>query len=745
MSQATQKSRFASFESKLGEDQLLLSSFHGREQLGALFAYNVDLLHPDGGQDVILDELVGDNASIRLQMETDEMKDTRYFNAIIASLTFTGREDAFGTYRARLVPWLWLLTRTSDCRSFQDKTVQQIMEKVFTDYGFKDSKDFRFDLRGSYKPKPFCVQYNETAFNFVSRLMEHEGIYYWWEHSNGHHTMVITDDMVSHTFNPLRKEIESRSGRSVKGGYLYNLQVQKNVSSGAFALNDYNFKSPKEDLRSRMTQEKQQAASHFEHFEYPGFYRDAEEGATLSKIRLQEVQANHHWICANSTARAMAAGYKFQLTRADREDLERNYLIVSSTIAVEVNDYKTGSGSAPKFECQIRGIPDDGVFRSPRLTPKPAVRGPQPALVVGPPGEEIYCDENGRVKVHFYWDRRSEANAESSKWVRVSQPSAGGQYGFMSVPRIGQEVLVEFMNGDPDQPIVTGRVYNGENQHPYDPQSFKSKSSWKTNTYPGGGGFNEVRLDDAKGKEQIFLHGQKDMDTRILNESREFVGVNKHVTTGKDIREQAGQDKHETVLRDSKAHVKEDQSITIDGNDVKRVGKAFEIQSTGTMRIYTMSEGRLHAVGDLGVESEENLVVLGGSSVTLRCGDSFVQLTPAGITIQGPNVWINSDRPSPRPLVPINPLPVALPLAPDMAADASAGRVETSKGMGYQLTADSVSSQKVSKFELAADSGAPFVEIPESEGAPPASRSAAGGPSAFGGGGPNVETPEGAE
>ncbi|HEX2750414.1 MAG TPA: type VI secretion system tip protein TssI/VgrG, partial [Verrucomicrobiales bacterium] len=499
----TQENRHAAVETKLGKDRLLLKSFAGREELGRLFSYQIVLLDPN--QDVDPDDLVGTMISVRLELENTS---TRYFSGFLSKLSFLGYEKGAGVYHGEVVPWLWMLTRTSDCRSFQEKTVKQILETIFGEQGFHD---FEFKLSRSYKPRVFCVQYNETYFNFVSRLMEHEGMYYFWKHENGKHTMVIVDDMSKHEAHPQRAEIEWRERTGLlEDGYLYDLRVQKAVSTGAYAHSDYNFKKPSDDLKKKKEKPLKHAAAKFELFEFPGAYREGADGDALAEVRIQEAQVGHETMDAMVTARAVSCGYYLKLKKAERADQQRRYLIVSTNISISQDAYTSGTGgNEDRFECHINAIPDNAVYRPRRSSVKPTMHGPQTAMVVGPAGEEIYTDEHGRIKVQFYWDRRSEGNEKSSKWVRVSQPAAGGGYGFCSLPRIGQEVIVEYIEGDPDRPIVTGCVYNGNNKPPYSLPGDKTKSVWKTNSSKGGGGYNEIRMEDSKSSEQIFIHAQK--------------------------------------------------------------------------------------------------------------------------------------------------------------------------------------------------------------------------------------------
>lgn len=697
MSSPTGKHRHAAIDTALGPDKLLLKSMSGREELGRLFDYHLVLLDP--AQDVDPDKLVGTNVTIRLQLENQK---TRYFNGYIASLSFLGYEANAGVYHAQMVPWLWLLSRTSDCRIFQEKTVKQILEEVFKDFGFQD---YEFKLSGSYKPKVHCVQYNETALNFVSRLMEHEGIYYWWKHENGKHTMVITDDMAKHQEHPERSKIEWRPRTGLlEDGFLYDLRVQKTVSTGAFATNDYNFKKPKQDLRSKLAKEKKHAAAKFEHFEFPGIFRETGDGQSLAKVRLEEAQVGHESIDAMVTARAMSCGYMFQLSRAERKDQERKYLITSTVLTISVDAYGTGGGSGDKFECHITCIPEASVFRPARISPKPLIRGPQTALVVGPSGEEIYTDEFGRVKLHFYWDRRSKADDKSSKWVRVSHPSAGGTYGFISMPRVGQEVIVEFLNGDPDQPLVTGRVYNGENMPPYKLPGDKTRTVWKSNSSKGGGGFNEMRFEDAKDKEQIFIHGQKDMDVRVKKVRKEYTGADQHLIVGNDQLKKVTRDLHQEIGRHHKKSIAKNHHVDIGEDDITKVGKSHQVAAGSDVRIAAGGDTEINTSGSTAIVSGTSIVVE-AMEITLKGAGGFVKVDPSGVTIQGSLVLINSGGSAGSKKAVAKKTPEK-PSKAAMADDSKAGKIEKSKGMGHASQPQTWKKQTV--HDLAAQSGSPF-------------------------------------
>jgi type VI secretion system secreted protein VgrG len=696
---ATQQNRHAAIDTKLGPDRLLLKSFSGREDLGRLFDYHLVLLDPE--QDVDGDDLVGTNATLRLQLENGA---TRFFNGYISSVAYLGYENGAGVYHASFVPWLWLLTRTSDCRIFQQKTVREIIEETFRDHGFEH---YEFKLQRSYTPREYCVQYNETDFDFISRLMEYEGIYYFWKHENGKHTMVIVDDKSAHTAHPDRAEVEWRQRSALlEDGYIYDFTVQKTVSSGACATSDYNFKEPKTDLRKTKEQKKKHAAATFELFEFPGAYRKPADGEALAKLRIEEAQTGHEIVSAMSTARAAACGYFLKFSKTERADQARRYLITGTRISISQDAYTPGGGgSGDKFECHITGIPDSNSFRPARATPRPVMRGPQTALVVGPAGEEIYCDEHGRVKVHFYWDRRSTANEQSSKWMRVSQPAAGGGYGFMSLPRVGQEVIVDFIEGDPDRPIITGSVYNGVNTPPYALPGDKNKATWKTNSTKGGGGFNEIRLDDTKGTEQIFINAQYDMDVNILHDVRTTIANHSDLTVGKDHTESIGANQALTIGANHTESVGANSDLTVARNRTESIGINQSV-SVGSESHYTIG-GNFHitAGADVYIEAGAKIVLEAKAGITLKVGGNYVTVSPAGVAINGSMVLINSGGAA-LPGTKVAKKDPEKPKKPKAAATAGAGSVETTQGMGHASNPETWSTTTV--HDIAAAEGAPF-------------------------------------
>jgi len=459
----TQKHRELAIETTLGEDALLLISFSGTEQLGRLFEYKLELASED--YQIGPESIVGQNVSIRLNLGNSGI---RYFNGYVSHFTQLTSSGELARYRASIVPWFWFLTRVADCRIFQDKTVPEIIEQIFRDRGFTD---FENGLSSKYRTWEYCVQYRETDFNFISRLMEQEGIYYFFKHENGKHSLVLADSASAHEPYPEFEQLEyhpAEKGTSTEE-CISDWVVETHLQPCSYALNDFDFKNPKGDLQARTKVSREHTASDFEIYDYPGEYTETSDGEEYTKKRIEELQAQYEVAMASSDSRGICAGFNFSLTDHPRDDQNVDYLITSAGYNIECGEFFAAMDGGGEFVllCNFTAIKSSQPFRSPRTTPKPKVSGPQTAIVVGPSGEEIYTDEYGRVKVKFHWDRYSKADENSSCWIRVAQVWAGKNWGAIYTPRIGQEIIVEFLEGDPDKPIITGRVYNDQAKPPY--------------------------------------------------------------------------------------------------------------------------------------------------------------------------------------------------------------------------------------------------------------------------------------
>ncbi len=541
-----QDERMLAITTTLGTEKLAVGAVRIQEQISRLFHLEAELATEDG--EINLDNVIGQKATIRLNIGQD---DKRYFNGYVNRLLQVANEGQYARYQATIVPWLWFLTRTSDCRIFQNKTVPAIIEDIFQLYGFSD---YKLKLTATYPKWEYCVQYRETAFNFVSRLMEQEGIYYFFEHEDGNHTLVLADSISAHQPFPGYADInfhelqQGASEREVITGWTF----EKEVQPVAYALQDFDFKKPKTSLLSSSNVSRNYGKAEYEIYDFPGEYLDHGEGQRLADVRLNEIQSQYELFHGEASARGLAAGCIFKLKEHPRADQNRDYLITEVSLQADSGPFDTSSG-AESFSCSLAAIDKSQQFRAERLTPKPIVQGPQTAIVVGPSGEEVYTDEHARVKVHFHWDRHDKSDENSSCWIRVSQYWAGKTWGSIHVPRIGQEVIVEFLEGDPDEPIITGRVYNADQTPPYALPANKTQSGVKSRSSKAGGSanFNEIRFEDKKGSEMLTIHAEKDQEIGVENDESHWVG----------------HDRQKTIDHDETTHVKHDRTETVDNNE----------------------------------------------------------------------------------------------------------------------------------------------------------------------------------
>src|SRR5215475_7550484 len=573
----TQINRRIAITTPLGEDALLLRGFNGTEAISQLFHFDLDLLSEN--ESVKLEDLVGKSVTLRIfDIEGEE----RYWNGFISRFSQGSQDRRLTAYRAQMVPWLWFLTRTSDCRIFQNKTVPDIIEKIFADLKFKD---YQLRLYGNFAPRDYCVQYRETDFNFVSRLMEEEGIYYFFKHEQNKHTLVLANDPAAHEacLGQKTARYDFRGGAVTYEDVITEWHHEEEFRTGAWAQTDYNFETPSMSLAVTVN-----GNNPYEIYEYPGEHRVRGNGDRLARIRLQEHTARTTVSHGASGCRHFTSGFQFTLQDHYRKDLNTPYLLTRVRHVATQDSYQAGGTSEElsyrnRFECMPSSIP----YRPHRDTPQPFVQGCQTAVVVGPAGEEIFTDNYGRVKVQFHWDREGKKNENSSCWIRVSHPWAGQGWGAISIPRIGQEVIVDFLEGDPDQPIITGRVYNAEQMPPFGMPGGAVVSGVKSNSTKGGGGYNEVSMNDTKGTELINIHAQYDQQKKVEHDER--------VNIGNDRTEQVGHDEKITIGNNRTEKVVVDETISIGGNRKEDVTGNETITITGN-RTETVIANETHAI-----------------------------------------------------------------------------------------------------------------------------------------------------
>jgi type VI secretion system secreted protein VgrG len=610
----------------LAEDVLALRSFTMQEKLGRLFQIEAEMSSENA--DIDLDNVVGNNVTIRLTIGQNV---DRYFNGFVSRMAQVSNVGGFAHYRATIVPWLWFLTRTADCRIFQAQTAPDIIEAVFKAQGFND---YKLSLSGTYVAREYCVQYRETDFNFVSRLMEQEGIYYFFTHEAGKHTLVLADSISAHSPYPGYDEIifqileKGATGREV----ITDWTMEKEAQPVACALNDFDFTKPKTSLLANANVTRQHGAAQFELYDYPGEYVDPSEGDRLSGVRLDEIQTQYETLHGQANTRGLATGCTFTMKKHPRDDQNRDYLITGVSLHADAGEFASGKTEGEFFSCSFTAIPKAQQFRSSRLTPKPMVQGPQTAIVVGTAGEEIYTDQYGRVKLQFHWDRYGKADENASCWVRVSQQWAGKQWGAIYLPRIGQEVIVEFLEGDPDRPIITGRVYNAVAMPPYALPGQMTKTTFKSNSTKGGNGFNEIRFEDKKGSEQVFIHGEKDQDVRIKNDCKEWIGNDRHLIVTQDQIEHVQNNRSETVDKSHMESIGSDRNLNVTGKEAVAIGGSKSLTVTGDV-IEVFKGNHSEVVTKDYYLKADNIVIEGMTNVTIKVGQSFIAIEAGGISL----------------------------------------------------------------------------------------------------------------
>ena len=582
-----QTDRRIAISTPLGKDILLLRGFTGAETISELFHFDLDLLSENDS--VKFQDIVGKNVTLRL---FDANGGERYWNGFISRFSQGAQDRRLTIYRAQMVPWLWFLTRTADCRIFQKETVPDIIKKIFGDLGFTD---YKFRLYGSFESRDYCVQYRETDFNFVSRLMEEDGIYYYFEHQDGKHILILANDPAAHQPcpNQATARYDFRGGSVPYEDVITEWHYAEEVRPGAWTQTDYNFETPSTSLAVSVN-----GKNHYEIYEYPGEYRGRSQGDRLARIRLQEQTVPAMVSQGASGCRYFGPGYQFTLKDHYRGNLNQTHLLTSVRhTASQGGDYQVGHEATeePTYRNSFECIPFSTPFRPARATRRPFVQGCQTAVVVGPGGEEIYTDKYGRVKVQFHWDREGKKNENSSCWIRVSHPWAGQGWGAVSIPRIGQEVVVDFLEGDPDQPIIIGRVYNAGQMPPFGMPGGAMVSGIKSNSTKGGGGYNEISLNDTKGTELINIHAQYDQQKKVEHDERvnvgndrtESVGHDETITIGNNRAEKVGVDETITIGSNRTEKVGSNETITIGADRTEKVG-ANETISIGNNRTETV-------------------------------------------------------------------------------------------------------------------------------------------------------------
>jgi type VI secretion system secreted protein VgrG len=620
-------------ETPLGPHALLLTEMSGFEHLGRISEFHIQL--KSKRPDIMGEQMLGQNVTIRLELVGKH--EGRYFNGyitrwsgvteIVDSMKGQNYTKAY-LYDAVVHPWLWFLTRQANSRIFQNKKVPEILKEVFTAHG--GLAKFEDKTTRSYPRWTYCCQYRETDFNFVSRLMEQEGIYYYIKHENGLHTMVLADASSHHTpapgFEQLRFDLEDRPDMEA----IHSWNAHSEIQPGKYVVDDFNPAKPRTAMLASAQKKREHKYPDFEFYDYPAEYDTAEDGRALAAVRLDELQAQYHTFSGSGSVRGFEVGRVFELQRHPIAAYNAKHLIVSVSYVGTCNTDSSG-GTAFSFDSHITAIPANQQYRPPRNTPKPLIQGPQTATVVGPSGEEIYTDPTGKmcsVKVQFRWDRYGRADENSSCWIRVATPWAGNGYGAMVIPRIGQEVVVQFEEGDPDSPLITGSVYNGVNKPPYELPAEKTRWGLKSRSSKGGGAsnFNELRFEDKKGSEEVYLHAEKDHNLFIKNNRTETIEAESRLDVKADTMAKHGADVH----------------VDVAGDDIRKIGGGIHLKVGHDWQAKVGSKLAADVGQEIHLKSGMTLILESGAQISLKVGDNFIDINPGGVYIKGTKVMINS-------------------------------------------------------------------------------------------------------
>ncbi len=634
-----------SLQTALG-DTLRFKAMTASEELGRLFEFDVDAVADDGAIKPV--DLLGKPASVELEMFSTEAK-SRYFHGLVCAVETGGAIGVEYRYRLFLRPWLWLLTRRTDTRVFQEMSVQDILKKVFEEH---NTTDYKFEVDGPFPKYDYCVQYRESDFNFVSRLMEQEGIYYYFRHTADKHTMVLVDAKTRHQKYKGFDEFLHRpdADGQIDLEPITEWRAREEIQSGQVVLHDYDFTMPKNPIKGKSTSPRVGDYPKFEVYDYPGRHLNAETAVAseidrYARLRMEELQARYARVDGFGIVRGLACGHLFDLAEHARKDQNQTYLAVSTRYEMAYSGYEASTTEDTYCRCRFTAIANTETFRTACTTPKPIVSGLHTAVVVGPDGEEIFTDQHGRVKVQFHWDRLGKKDGKSSCWVRVSSPWAGKGWGGISLPRVGQEVVVDFLGGDPDKPLITGRVYNGDQTPPYALPTNATVSTNKSRSSKGGGAdnFNELRFEDLKDKEYVWFQAEKDFHQFVKNDATLLVKGKQDRIVNLDLTEQIDGAVKVKIGKDNVTEVKGKHSLDVTG-DIMTESKASISQKSGAKTdIKVGADLGVDATANIHVKAGVNLVIEAGAMITLKAGSSSIVIGPSGVSIVGqPLVMINS-------------------------------------------------------------------------------------------------------
>ncbi|EAB8294008.1 type VI secretion system tip protein VgrG [Salmonella enterica subsp. enterica] len=578
---------------------LLFASLDGGETLSELFSYVVQLKTPDTlnlgyvspAANLPLKPMVGKDLCVNIELDGGGK---RHISGLVTAARVVGHEGRSVTYELRMEPWLKLLTHTSDYKAFQNKTVVDILDEVLAEYPYPVEKR----LVESYPVRTWQVQYGETDFDFLQRLMQEWGIYWWFEHSEDSHTLVLADAISAHKACPDSPLVEwHQEGLKLDKEFIHTITANESLRTGQWVLDDFDFTKPRSLLANTVANPRETGHATYEHYEWPGDYFDKSEGEMLTRIRMEAQRSPGSRVLGGGNIRTLMTGYTFTLENYPTAEVNQEYLLMQTLLFVQDNAQHSGQDQHFTFSTRFELHPTREVFRPQRTVSKPHTKGPQSAIVTGPSGQEIWTDQYGRVKVQFGWDRYGKMDENSSCWIRVSYPWAGKGFGMIQIPRIGQEVLVDFKNGDPDLPIIVGRTYNQDTMPPWGLPGMASQSGiFSHSLYGGPANGNMLRFDDKTGAEEVKFHAEKDLNTTVKNNETHTVMVDRTKTIIKNETNSIGEDRNTTVTKNDGLSVKLAQTINIGTTYRLDVGDQFTLRC-GNAALVLHKDGSIEFCG----------------------------------------------------------------------------------------------------------------------------------------------------
>ena len=578
---------------------LLFASLDGGETLSELFSYVVQLKTPDTlnlgyvspAANLPLKPMVGKDLCVNIELDGGGK---RHISGLVTAARVVGHEGRSVTYELRMEPWLKLLTHTSDYKAFQNKTVVDILDEVLAEYPYPVEKR----LVESYPVRTWQVQYGETDFDFLQRLMQEWGIYWWFEHSEDSHTLVLADAISAHKACPDSPLVEwHQEGLKLDKEFIHTITANESLRTGQWVLDDFDFTKPRSLLANTVANPRETGHATYEHYEWPGDYFDKSEGEMLTRIRMEAQRSPGSRVLGAGNIRTLMTGYTFTLENYPTAEVNQEYLLMQTLLFVQDNAQHSGQDQHFTFSTRFELHPTREVFRPQRTVSKPHTKGPQSAIVTGPAGQEIWTDQYGRVKVQFGWDRYGKMDENSTCWIRVSYPWAGKGFGMIQIPRIGQEVLVDFKNGDPDLPIIVGRTYNQDTMPPWGLPGMASQSGiFSHSLYGGPTNGNMLRFDDKTGAEEVKFHAEKDLNTTVKNNETHTVMVDRTKTIIKNETNSIGEDRNTTVTKNDGLSVKLAQTINIGTTYRLDVGDQFTLRC-GNAALVLHKDGSIEFCG----------------------------------------------------------------------------------------------------------------------------------------------------